>query len=501
MKNFRILLLHELRSQMKSFTFIIMIPLALILSLLVSNLQLTSYKDRYTIFEEQQRNSQEQLNNIYFYSQVKMDVYKPPSPLSIFAKGLDESIGNKITVSALDVLELTTTSQRGNAFIRIFNSIDITGIVRILSIFIVLMAACPIAQEREQQTGKLIFANSVGQFEYYLSKYTTLIIIACMMTLITFMMPLIRMWLDPQVGLSSADIASIALIMLSGVLYLSVFVLISLAVSAVSPKMSVATLTSLMVWIMLTFIYPFTVNSVIDHLVKVPSDNSVAEQIAEIDRDVYEKCILFAFENDTRINRGWCGISTDLLPGLVVQYNLAEKAYFEKAKKMLDYALPLWFQRINRVEAIKYEQKKYLLQKKVWYERFAFFIPDRVYQNACEQLAGTDYTCREKQFIETAQNHRSTLMSYMQSKDGFDYPFFTQIPEAEMGDRYEEYPPAIVERYCKNENQVKINAAELPQFNMPRRSSGATAFAGLLLMNLIFGILSLWIYNKYVSFK
>jgi ABC-type transport system involved in multi-copper enzyme maturation permease subunit len=478
-----------------------MIPLALIMSVLVTNLQLTSYKDRAAICEEQQRNSQEQLNDICFYSQVKMDVYMSPSPLSIFAKGLDESIGNKITVSALDAVELTTTSQRGNAFIRIFNSIDITGIVRILSIFMVLMAACPIAQEREQQTGKLIFAGSVGQFEYYLAKYATLIIIACMMTLITFMTPLLWMWLDPQVGLTLADMASIALIMLSGVLYLSVFVLISLAISAVSPKMSVATLTSLMVWIMLAFIYPFTVNSVIDRLVKVPSDNNVNEQIVELENDLLEKCILFRLENDANIDRAWCSISMEL-PGIIVIYTLAEKAYFEKAKKILDYALPICIQRVRRTEEIKESQKKDLLRKKIWYERFAFFIPDRVYQNSTEQLARTDYASREKLFIETAKNHRSALMSYIQSKGGFGYPFFTQVPEVEMRDRYEDYPPAIVERYCKDEVQVKLNIAdELPQFNMPRRSSGVTALAGLLLMNLIFGFLSLWIYNKYVSFK
>jgi ABC-type transport system involved in multi-copper enzyme maturation permease subunit len=501
MKTFKLLLTQELLAQMRTFTFIAMIPIALVVSLLVTNMQLALYKDSCEIFEEQQRQSQEQLNNIYFYSQLKVDVYMPPSPLSVFAKGLDESVGNKITVSALYLPELTATSQRGNAFIKLFNSIDITGIVPILSIFIVLMAACPIAQEREQQTGKLIFANSVGRLEYFLSKYVALLAIVGIMILVTFTVPVIWMWFDPQVALSLTDIGAIALMMLSGIFYLSVFVLISLAISAASPKISVATLSSLMVWIMLMYIYPYTVNSVINRLVKVPSDNSVSEQIEKIDRELYEKSILFAMENDANIDRGWCSISMGEVPGLITQYNLAEKAYFEKAKKMLDYVLPNLFQRISQVEAIKNDQKKYLLHKKEWYDRFVFFIPDRIFQNLCEQLAGTDYRFREKQFIEASKNYRSVLINYIQSKNGFGYPFFTQIHESEMRDRYEEYLPSVVERYCNNENQVKLNAADFPQFNMPKHSSSTIVWVGLLLMNLIFGTLSLYIYNKYVSFK
>jgi ABC-type transport system involved in multi-copper enzyme maturation permease subunit len=501
MKNFRILLIHELRSQMKSFTFVVMIPVALVVSFLVTNLQVASYKDRRELFEEQYRQSQEQLNNIYFYSQLRVDVYMPPLPLSVFAGGLDERIGNKITVSPLDLLELSATSQRGNAFIKLFNKIDIMGIVRIMSIFIILMAASPIAQEREQQTGKLIFSNNVGKLEYYLSKYVALMTIAGIMSLLTFGVPALRMWLDSQMKLSLADTGSIVLMLLSSLLYLSVFVLISLSVSAASSKVSMATFASLMVWVLLTHVYPFTVNSVIDRLIKVPSDNSVTEQIEKIDRELEEKNILFALENDAQIDRGWCMVSEGNIPGSIAQYNLAERLYFEKAKKMNDYVLPNWIQRINQVESIKDGQKRSLFSSKVWYDRFTFFIPDRVYQYLCEQLAGTGYTFREKQFTEAAKNYRLILTSYIQSKNGFGYPYFTQIPESEMRDRYEEYLPAVVERYCNDENSVKINTADFPQFNMPHRSGDMVSWVGFILMNLIFGVLSLWIYNKHLPFK
>ncbi len=499
MKNFKILLIQELRSQMRTFTFMVMIPVALVVSLLVTNLQLSSYKDRRDVFEEQQRQSQEQLDNVYFYSRLKVDVYMPPALLSVFAKGLDESIGNKITVSALDLPELTTTSQRGNAFIRLFNSIDITGIVRIMSIFIVLLAACPIAQEREQQTGKLIFANSAGRLEYYFSKYTALMAIAGIMVLVTFLVPIVWMWFDPKVGLSLVDIGSIILMMVSSILYLSVFVLISLAISAASPKISIATLASLMVWVTLAYIYPFTANSMIDRLVKVPSDNSVTEQIEKIDTDIMLEGQLFVYEHNL-VGGYSCRMSSDM-HGIIVENRLSDKTTLEGNMALLNYVLPKWLNRVNLVSAIKEDQKKHLLRKKTLYDHLTFFIPDRIYQNLCEQVSGTDYGFREKNFTDAAKNYRSVLIGYMQSKNGFGYPFFTQMPESEMRERGDKYPPPVEDRYCKDENLDKINAVELPKYSMSNRSKNTMAWTGLLLMNLVFGSLSLWIYNKYLSFK
>jgi hypothetical protein len=90
------------------------------------------------------------------------------------------------------------------------------------------------------------------------------------------------------------------------------------------------------------------------------------------------------------------------------------------------------------------------------YDRFAFFLPDRIYQNLCEEAAGTDYRFREQQFVEAAKTYRSILMNYMQSKNGFGYAFFTQMPESEMLDTYNDYTQETIDKYCKEENLKKI---------------------------------------------
>ena len=499
MKNFKFLLSQELQNQLKTFSFTVMILTTLVVGLFITNVQVASFKDRWAVYMEQQRQSQERLGNMYFYSQVKVDVYMPPTILSVFAKGLDETIGNKITVSALDLPEPIATSQRGNAFIKLFNNMDISGMVKILSIFIILMATCPIAMDREQQTGKLIFSGSVRRLEYYLSKYVSLLIVASLGALVAFFIPVVWMWFDSQIALPLSDIGSILYILFSSVLYFSVFIFIGLAISAMSPKISTATLFGLMIWVVLAYIYPFSVNSIIDRTVKAPSDNGITEQINKIDNEIRMENFRFLIDNNLLDRGGLCDFRSDI-NGLTVINNVATKVQFETDKKSNNFLFPKCFNRINTVTEMKENQKKQLLRKKMLYDRFAFFLPDRIYQNLCEEAAGTDYHFREKQFIDAAKYYRSILMDYMQVKNGFSLAFFTQMPESEMRDERSDYTPEIIDKYCKEENLRKI-AFDLPDFNQPRRSADFMAWMELFLANFILGSISLWIYAKHLSAK
>ena len=495
MKNFKILLLHELQSQLKSFTFIVMIPVALVVSLLVTNLQVTSYKDRMQVYLEQQKQSNERLEQIYVYSQFAVDAYMPPAALSVFAKGLDESIGNKITVSVMEPPELSNTSQRGNAFIKIFNNIDISGVVKILSIFMVLMAACPVAMDRERLTGKQTFANPVSRLEYYLSKYAALMAVACIMTAVIFITPVAWMTFDAQVELTLSAMGSVLLMMMFSILYLSVFVLVSLSVSVLSPKVSVATVSSLMVWAMLVFVYPFTVNSMIDRLVKIPSETAISEQIAQIEKEYVQELR----QKQIPRCRTW-SISTNY--GLVTYVCVASKECFELIKTHNDYILPK-LQNVNeQIYVLKENQKRKQLHKRHLYERFAFFVPDNIYQNVCEQIANTDYDYRGRQFIDAARNYRNVLIDYIRSKNGFGYAFFAQMNEADMRDAYEDYSQEDREKYCNRQNFNKIFTAETPRFTFfYRTKTPATWMVLLVLLNLALGGLSIQICNKYLKFN
>jgi hypothetical protein len=90
-------------------------------------------------------------------------------------------------------------------------------------------------------------------------------------------------------------------------------------------------------------------------------------------------------------------------------------------------------------------------------------------------------------------------MDYIQSKNGFSYAFFTQVPESEMRENYEDYPSHFEDKYCRN--MQPLNLSDMPQFQMFYKSEMSLSWMGLLILNLFVGILSILLYKKYTSFK
>jgi len=171
-------------------------------------------------------------------------------------------------------------------------------------------------------------------------------------------------------------------------------------------------------------------------------------------------------------------------------------------KAQNDFNIPKIQHKNEQIYVIKDRFKKKQLHKKQLYKKFSFFIPDLMFQNICQQIACTDYDCRESQFIDAARSYRNVLMDYVRSKNGFGYAFFTQITEAEMRDSYEEYTPEDRDKFCNSQNLNKIFTAETPRFAFNHRTrTSATWMVLLLLLNVALVGLSIYTGNKYLKFN
>jgi hypothetical protein len=319
------------------------------------------------------------------------------------------------------------------------------------------------------------------------------------MTAVIFFTPVAWMTLDAQVELTLSALGSVLLMMVFSILYLSVFVLVSLSVSAMSPKVSIATVSSLMVWAMLVFVYPFTVNSMIDRLVKMPSENAITEQIEQIEKEYMQEMMQYHNESP-QFGCPQCNSSSTA--GVQTMLGIASRECFEKIKSQNDFFLPKYQTGRERMYSLKDGQKKQQLRKRKLYEQFAFFVPDNIYQNVCEQIARTDYDFRERQFMDAARNYRNVLMDYVRSKNGFGYAFFTQMPQSEWRDTYSEYSQEVMDKYCRKSDLDKIFTAETPRFTFFHRTKTPAIWVVLLvLLNLTLGALSIQICNKFLKFN
>ena len=283
MKNFNVLFTHEIHQQFKSFKFITILMLAFIVSLSVSYVRINDYKEKYATYQDEVKRAEEKLKNVQVYSELEVALFVTPNPLSIFSKGIDDMVGNKAVVSATHYPGIESTSQKANPFLNLFADIDIVGVVKLFSIFIILMAAGSIAGEREGKTLQMIFVTNVKRVEFFLSKYLAFTVVVLCSAVTIFIIPVLMIITDHQITTGIAFIPGVVMLLFTSLMYLSVFILLSLFVSAKMATAAQSVLTTLFIWLGIVYIYPQITTTLSKSIYKSPSKIELDSRIKRID--------------------------------------------------------------------------------------------------------------------------------------------------------------------------------------------------------------------------
>ena len=106
MRNFKILLIQEFRQQVKSFKFLLMLALILIVTISTAYVQIVDLKERYQNYQIEALKAKEEASKACTFAQLHVSVIIPPNPLSIFSKGFDEKQGIKLPFQLRTFLNL-----------------------------------------------------------------------------------------------------------------------------------------------------------------------------------------------------------------------------------------------------------------------------------------------------------------------------------------------------------------------------------------------------------
>ncbi|MDD4032123.1 MAG: ABC transporter permease [Bacteroidales bacterium] len=489
MKNFKLLFVHEIHQQFKSFKFITMLMLAFIVSLLVSYVRINDYKEKYTTYQDEVKRAEEKLKKVEVYSELEVSVFVPPNPLSVFAKGIDDKIGNKAIISATHYPGIVSTSQKSNPFLNLFTAIDVVGVVKLFSVFIILMAAGAIAGEREDKTLKMIFVMNVGRLEFFLAKYLAFMAVILCSLLIIYIIPLLMIITDNQIATSSAFIPGVLSLLLTSLIYLSVFILLSLLVSAKMATAAQAVLTTLFIWLGITYIYP-QITTIFSRSIYIsPSKVELDLKIKRIDYELQRSCGNYMFNNQSKRpnnisivgggfdtqeggRAGWIGLS---------KIGLTEKYSFEFWRNFMDMQINSLWERHRTVRFLEDSYNKPLLQQASFFKKCNVLMPDIIYTQVTEKLAGTDRKQREEQFRNAISGYRELFMDYIHSKDGLGYSFFTHAKEDMMKDDFKAYTEADYELA----KMVSLDVSDVPEFTFHKRFNPYIDIIMLMLVNII----------------
>ena len=406
---------------------IVVIPFALVVSV-------DSYKNRMRVHQVYQKEVESAKENIRVYSQVRPEIVIPPGPLSIFSSGISGNIGNrvKIQLGEYPLFPAGHTATRDNPLLNAFFSIDFATVIAILMSLLALVFSYDIfTREREDGTLKAAFANNLSRTAFLTGKLLGIIITLVPILLFCFLLGVMVIAFSPAVQFSAGDWGGVALLFLSSLLYLVVFILLGMFISSCSHRSSTSIIISLLCWIWLLFLTPNIASYVAKSFVKTEMYDNVQFVLNELNNQFGKenseksdalkselKLYSFGSWNNTMNEDGWHIMTGTTKSG----FEFLRRLNMWKEPVRIDYADKKW--------AI---QKKYLddllFQEKVR-EYLSWLSPAGIF----EQIA--DMQCHTSPasfllYMEKVRGYRENLIQYFKDKKLFEsYSYFTPQNES-----------------------------------------------------------------------
>ena len=259
---------------------------------------LTSMYSGYQLYETEMRwhsraksENVKALTNLGSYGRLKREgakAMRAPSPMSIFVKGVDSTIGKAATVHEGANIVLRDSRYGLNPIFAVFGELDLAFIVKmILSLFALFFSYNAISGEREMGTLKLVMSNSVGRAGFIIGKTLGGLATLLIPLLLPILLGLLMLMTVFGVNFSMDEWGRIGLMTLVFALYLSVFYLVGMLMSALTRHSFASFLLCLFFWVLSIAVIPKAAVEVAGHISPAPSIDALEAERAALKRDYY----------------------------------------------------------------------------------------------------------------------------------------------------------------------------------------------------------------------
>ncbi len=195
-----------------------------------------------------------------------------PTPLGIFAKGLDENLCRAWRSANFQVLVYGDKRKSLNDLFKLFTTPDLLYFIKvILSLCAMLFAFDVVCGEKETGTLRQSLSCSLRRPTLLLGEwiggYTSFIL----PFFLAVLLGAIFVTLLPMVQMNAQDWAKLGLFLLSAVLYLAAFFSLGLLLSCLTHHSSTSLILSLSAWTILVFLIPNLGNLLARQVVQIPT--------------------------------------------------------------------------------------------------------------------------------------------------------------------------------------------------------------------------------------
>jgi ABC-type transport system involved in multi-copper enzyme maturation permease subunit len=256
----RFIIKQEILQNLTSYKFTIIIILSIVLILVSMFIMYRDYQLRVENYEILQPKSNEPIAIV------------PPTPLSIFAKGLDENLTRSYEIRFGGQIRVGSKQQSVNNLFRLFTTPDLLYVIKvILALCAMLFAFDMVCGEKESGTLKLTLSNHLNRPLLILGKWLGGFASFIVPFFLAIVLATILILLSPQVQFNGEYWLKLGVFLFSSVIYLAIFFSLGLLISSLTNRTSSSLVISLFAWAMLVFVIPNLGNILARQFVKIPS--------------------------------------------------------------------------------------------------------------------------------------------------------------------------------------------------------------------------------------
>ena len=436
------LIRRELLAHLLAYRFFV--AMIVLLALVIANtvVLIYDYERRLALYDNAVQSHHDEVVSTQTFSRLRLNVDRPPNPLSLFNRGLDKRLGNTVRVHRAFVPTLWDAGLHGmdNPFLNLLSSIDLVVVLQVvLSLFALIFAYDAIASEHEKGTLRLIMTTPVSRGKILLAKYIGAMATLVVPLTISLILTQILVSGSGSIVLSGDDWIRIGGFYLTSILYLSVFYLMGLLISATTRRTATALMSCMFAWVFFVLIYPnlilFASNPKINPDEK---GRAVFQELVQI-WEQFDKERLHFLKNDSLegedpnlnvVGRGsWFSPSFRSNPMTLGYFQeqymsiseLSEEseAAVPNAKAFFQHIEPLRIGTAERTWIVRKQALSRIFTHPVQRDRFLIRVsPASAYDLATEAWLGTDLYGLEH-FFEAARQYRQTLIGYYYDKNAF----------------------------------------------------------------------------------
>ncbi|MEM6648500.1 MAG: ABC transporter permease [Bacteroidota bacterium] len=456
----KLLIAKELREIIGTTKFAVTFAVCAVLLLLAFYVGARNYQVAQAEYDAAVTENLNQMAGLTEWGEVDHRVFLPPQPLAVLVNGIANDIGRTVEMRRRGELRAENSRFNEDTIYAVFRFLDLDFIFTIvLSLFAILFAYDSINGEKERGTLRLSFANAVPRDQYLIGK----IIGAFLALVIPLLIPILigcLLLIAMGIPVDGGEWGRLALILGAGLLYFTVFLTLSVFISALTQNSASSFLMLLVVWIFAVLIIPRAAVLISGRAIDVPSIDRINFEKSNFQRQQFSD-----YRQKTQAyfaqNRPEGGMGQEFF----AQFQEESRKWQEENEA----AAEVFNGKLNEDR-----QNREQVQQRVALN-ISRLSPASAFSLAASELAGTSLALRSA-FLESVNEYKTTYSTFIEEKTGDSNAF---VRFGQSNDEEEEEPDPI-------------DPQELPQYQFSVPDTGtllsraAIDFGVLAIFNVLF---------------